>query len=872
MRLNSVMVAPQRLACEHQREPLGIDEPSPRLSWQSDDPRRGAGQTAYQIMVATSPQQLDEAKPDMWDTGRMSSAQSVGIVYAGRKLRSERRYFWKVRVWDQSGQPSPWSESAWWEMGLLRRSEWMGAWITGPQAQPCPLLRRKFRLGAPIIRARIYVTARGLFELQVNGKRVGRDELVPGWTDFHRRLQYLTYDVTALLDVGENVVGATLADGWYCGHLGWLGERNHYGTEPSLLLQLVVEDELGARTVIASDGQWRGAIGPLIGADLYDGETYDATRELPGWGTPTFDDAHWASVRVLAGTRARIVAKRCPPVRIVAELRSIAQSEPKPGVYIFDLGQNMVGRVRLKVQGPRGSRVQLRHGEMLQADGTLYTANLRRARATDVYVLKGDSEEIYEPRFTFHGFRFVELTGLAQHPAPDAITGVVLHTDLQAMGTFECSNPLVNQLQHCIIWSQKGNFLEVPTDCPQRNERLGWTGDAQIFVPTAAFNMDVARFFEKWCDDLADAQRPNGAFPHVAPDVLHGHVKEAVEISDGIVPEPGAAAWADAGVICPWTIYLHYGDPRILERNYEPMRRWIEFQRRTSRSLIRPSTGFGDWLSADAAEPSGAPTPRDLIGTAYFHHTTRLFARIAGILGRRDDARRYTALARDIKAAFNREFVTPEGRVLGDVQTGYLLALAFDLLPAGKRRRAAALLVENIERHGNHLRTGFVGTPLLAPVLDRIGRSDVAYRLLLQRTYPAWLYPVLQGATTMWERWNSWTKESGFGPAEMNSFNHYGYGSVGQWLYATVAGLNPDPDEPGYKNIVFRPVPGGGLTWAKAELHGPYGRISATWRRRGARLIAELEVPANSQATVLLPLQPVRHVGAGHHRFIVSCR
>ncbi|MEX0777672.1 MAG: glycoside hydrolase family 78 protein [Phycisphaeraceae bacterium] len=844
------LAAPGHLRCECGESPLGIDQTQPRLSWQVSDGRRDARQSAYQIVAGNG-----------WDTGQVRSDQSVHVPYRGPRLRSGRHVSWKVRTWDAAGQASPWSELAWWEMGLLSPRDWRAQWIAGPKGVPCPLLRRALRIPRPVTRARVYVTARGLFEIYLNGQRIGRDELLPGWTDFSKRLQYLTYDVTGLLRVGDNALGAMLADGWYCGYLGWKGQREHYGKEPSLLLQLAIDGQ-----IICTDATWCAAAGPILEADLYNGETFDAQGEIPGWTEPGFVDARWSPARVMAGTKAKLVAKRCPPVRCVGELRPVAMTQPQPGVYIFDLGQNMVGRVRLKMRAPAGARIQLRHGEMLQADGTLYTENLRSARATDVYICKGDGQEEYEPRFTFHGFRYIELTGCPQRPDLATVTGIVLHTDLPLTGQFECSDPLINRLQQTILWGQKGNFLEVPTDCPQRDERLGWTGDAQVFAATAAFNMDVSSFFEKWADDMADAQRRDGAFPHVAPDILYGQ---------GEMQAVGSAAWADAGVICPWTMYLHYADARILEQNYGPMCRWIAYQKRSSRGLIRPNAGFGDWLAVDAADPGVAPTPKDLIGTAYFAYTTRIMAQVARILGKKDDARRFTALAKKITTVFQREYLTPGGRLVGDTQTGYLLALAFDLLPPGKRAHAVTLLVKNIEWHRNHLRTGFVGTPLLAPVLSRFGRTDVSYRLLLQQTYPSWLYPILQGATTMWERWNSFTRDRGFGPVDMNSFNHYAYGAIGQWLYATVAGIRLDPAQPGYKHIIIRPEPpgaGGDLTWAKGQLISPYGRIASAWQLKRRDFTLDLTIPPNTRATVTLPGRPAREVGAGSYHFSVPYR
>jgi alpha-L-rhamnosidase len=865
------------LRCEYRLNPLGLDETKPRLSWQLNDTRQGAHQTAYHLTAATSRQRL-ESKPDLWDTGRVKTDQCLDIVYAGKRLTSRQTVWWRVRVWDHAGQPSDWSEPACFEIGLLKPSDWQARWIGRPNdsqegSQPCPLLRKRFALKEAPVKARLYVTARGLFELHLNGQRVGEDYFTPGWTDYAQRIQYLVYDVTTALHAGPNALGAILGDGWYAGYLGWKAPFHFlYGNQISLLLQLEVDYADGSRESIVSDPDWKTILGPILKSDLYNGETYDARREQPEWSTPQADETHWTPAVEFPPPSARLVALRNEPVRKQEKMPTVAQTEPSFGVHIFDLGQNMVGWARVKIRAPAGTVVTLRFGEMLNDDGTLYTTNLRTAECTDRYICRGGGEEVYEPRFTFHGFRYVELTGLCEKPTPADVTGIVLHSGIPAAGSFECSDPLVNRLQQNVLWGQKGNFLEVPTDCPQRNERLGWTGDAQVFVRTAAFNRDVSTFFTKWCIDLEDAQFPDGAFPHVVPDIFH----------DG---KGGAAAWADAGVICPWTMYLCYGDTRILERQYTSMQRWIEWRRKNSRNLICPYACFGDWLALDVTNGrfTRALTPHDLIATAYFAYTTRILAQAARVLGRKSDARKYATLAKQITAAFNREFVTPQGRVLSETQTAYLLALGFDLLPRSKQAYAMERLVWDIELLRTwHLATGFVGTPLLGPVLARQGRSDVAYKLLLQKTYPSWLYPVLQGATTMWERWNSYTKDQGFGDHKMNSFNHYAYGAIGEWLYSGVAGVDIDPEQPGYKHIIIRPqlppLPrspdgkaeaGEGLTWARGELVTRYGKVASHWKIEGGRVLLSVTIPANTTATVFLPGRPPRKVRAGSWEFSV---
>jgi len=858
--------------------PLGLDETKPRLSWQLDDARQGARQTAYQIVAAATLQSLN-AKPNLWDSGQIKTDQCLDIVYGGKRLTSRQTVWWRVRVWDQSGQPSDWSAPACFEMGLLKSGDWTAQWIGRPiesreGSQPCPLLRKTFSLKSGVVRARLYATARGLFELHLNGNRVGADYFTPGWTDYNKRIQYLVYDVTEQVRPGHNALGAILGDGWFAGYFVWNNNHFLYGDQLSLLAQLEVEYADDTREIITSDPDWKTALSPILKSDCYNGETYDARREHQGWNMPEGDESMWLPVTVFPPPAAPLVAKVNAPVRKQEELPTLVQTEPAFGVHVFDLGQNMVGWARIKVRAAAGTIITIRFGEMLNDDGTLYTANLRSAKCTDRYICKGGGEEVYEPRFTFHGFRYVELTGVCEKPAPADVTGVVLHTEIPATGTFECSDPLINRLQQNILWGQKGNFLEVPTDCPQRDERLGWTGDAQVFIRTAAYNRDVAAFFTKWCVDLADSQHADGGFPHVAPDVIR----------DG---GRGCAAWADAGVICPWTVYLCYGDTRILERQYDSMKRWIEWQNKQSRDLINFSACFGDWLSLDIYEggKSRSLTPQELIGTAYFAHTTNIFARIARILGRKEDARKYVALFSRVKAAFNREFVTPSGRIVCGTQTAYLLALGFDLLPVAKRATATERLVKEIEDRGCHLATGFVGTPLLAPVLTRQGRTDIAYKLLLQQTFPSWLFSVLQGATTMWERWNSYTKEHGFGDVSMNSFNHYAYGAIGEWMYNTVAGIELDPAAPAYKHIIIRPQPptpiageagksgeGMPLTWARGELMTRYGKVVSHWKIEDGKFIVEVVIPANTRATIILPGRKPQKVGAGKWDFTVPVK
>jgi alpha-L-rhamnosidase len=906
------------LICEYRSNPLGIDVTKPRLGWQMQTDRPGARQTAYQIRAASDLNQLN--RPDLWDSGRVDSDQSVHVVYDGLPLKSRQRVYWAVTVWDETGAATG-SEPAWFEMGLLDANDWEAQWIGaafqgGPRSTfPPPYLRKEFTLPAQVASARLYVTALGLFECSINGQPIGEDVFAPGWTDYHQRVQYLTYDVTGLLRQGDNAIGAVLGDGWAVGYIGWQ-HRQNYVDRPQLLAQLEITLADGSKQVILSDGSWSYQFGPITHSDFLQGEAYDARREMPGWDSPGFNAAKWLPVETFEHPSLKLSALNGPTVRRIDELPPAVEPMKRPGMgrkrHLIDLGQNMVGRVRFKGAAPAGTTITIRYAEVLNPDGSPYYTNLRSAHATDYYTFKGTGEEVWESKFTIHGFRYVEIEGYAGPVTRETITGIVLHSQMAETGGFECSDPLLNQLQSNIRWGQKGNFVDVPTDCPQRDERLGWTGDIQVFVRTAAFNMDIAGFMTKWARDVDDAQGPDGEIPSVVPYAAD-------------VTKDGGPAWADAAVICPWTIYLCYGDRRILEQSYATMTRFMDFLVETSPGYIRTAPdyegwpGYGDWLSINAN------TPRDLIGTAFLAYDASLMAQIADILGRKDDAARYRQLFEDVKTAFNNRYLAGSavpvvtfkpselrrqmdeadalsrgnlreidyGAVTSRVfntelftptQTAYVLALYFDLLPDDLRPLAAQELVEDIERRGMHLSTGFVGSPYLNHVLSSTGHLDTAYTLLNQKSWPSWLYAVTQGATTIWERWDGWTQENGFQTPDMNSFNHYAYGAIGAWLYNTVAGIEADPNQPGYKHSILRPQPGGGLTSACGKLVTLYGELRSEWKLDGNRFEWTAVVPPNTTATAHLPLdreRPITHNGEsvsgavhelapGEHHFVIG--
>jgi alpha-L-rhamnosidase len=844
------------LRTEYKENPLGIDARKPRLSWRIEAQGRGVVQSAYEIRVARSERDLRSRGGRVWESGRVASDESIHRTYGGPALESGGRYHWQVRVWDGGGKASAWSAPVWWEMGLLSPSDWKASWIEPglpedvTKSGPVPMLRREFRLGGVPARARAYVTGHGLYEMHLNGRRVGDQLFTPGWTSYNKRLQYQTHDVTALLKAGANAVGVQLGNGWYRGNLpGGVDRRNVYGDRVALLLQLEIAYEDGRREVIGTDEGWKAATGPILMSEIYHGETYDTRLEKPGWTAAGFDDRGWSAVQVVGHRKDHLVAPAGPPVRRIQELKPVKIRKTPAGDTVADIGQNMVGWVRLKVQGPAGTTVTLRHAEVLDKEGNFYTENLRAAKATARYTLKGGGPETFEPHFTFFGFRYVAVDGYPGELTPDALTGVVVHSDMATTGELLTSKPLVDQLQHNIQWGQKGNFLDVPTDCPQRDERLGWTGDAQVFSRTAAFNMDVAAFFTKWLRDVAADQFEDGGVPHVIPNVLTRPDN----------PATGSSGWADAAVIVPWNMYLSYGDRRLLEEQYDSMARWVEYERKRAGDdfIWTGDFHYGDWLayaapSREARSYPGATTGKDLIATAFFAHSTDLLQRIALVLGKKEDAARYGEQLARIKAAFRDEFVSGRGRVGENTQTAYVLALQFDLLPDELRPVAAQRLAQEI-RERKHLTTGFLGTPYLCHVLSRYGYLDEAYLLLNREEYPSWLYPVKQGATTIWERWDSQKPDGSFQDASMNSFNHYAYGAIGEWMYRVMAGIEIDENAPGYKHVLIQPRPGGGFTSVKASHDTMHGKVSSAWTLEGGRFELAVEIPPNTRATVRLP-------------------
>ena len=837
----------KELTCEYQENPLGIDVKAPHFSWKLVTSQRDIKQKSYELRVGLDAKALQKGQNVQWQSGVVSSDQSVHVPYAGPALNSRQRYYWQVKVSDNTNATSGWSDVKFWEMGLLDTGDWTASWIEpnipgDSVGQPSPMVRNRFELKKPIRSARLYITAHGIYEAHLNGQRVGDQFLTPGWTSYNKRLQYQTYDVSKLLKQGANAAGVILGDGWYRGHLAWQNNRNLYGKTLGVLFQLEVEYTDGTKEAINSNETWKCSTGPVTKSGIYYGEAYDARLEQGQWTQAEFNDESWKTVIPLSGGKEHLVASFGPPVRKHEIFKPVKISKNENGETIIDFGQNLVGWIKLSVSGHAGQKILIHHAEVLDKNGNFYTENLRAANQEIQYILKGSGQEVYEPRFSFFGFRYIRIKGFPGDVKPENILAIALYSDMKPSGKFSSSHPLINQLQHNIQWGQKGNFVDIPTDCPQRDERLGWTGDAQAFSRTAAFNMDVAPFFSKWLKDLSADQTDDGKVPFVIPNVLG---KNAA----------ASAGWADAATIIPWNMYMAYGDKRILEQQYASMKAWVGYMEKTSiNNLWNSGFHFGDWLfyrPLDDNDGRAAVTDKYLIAQCFWAHSTQLMIQTATALDKKDDVFYYTNALKKIKDAFIREYTTSSGRLVSSTQTAYVLTLHFDMLPENLRGQAAERLAQNVKDYGNHLTTGFLGTPYLCEVLTRFGYNDVAYALLMQESYPSWLYPVKMGATTIWERWDGIKTDSTFQTPGMNSFNHYAYGAIGDWMYRTITGLSEIA--PGYKELKIAPKPGGKLTQASAELNTVYGLAKSSWVIENDVFKFDVIVPSNTSAQIILP-------------------
>lgn len=860
----SVIVDAPRI--EHHRDPRGIGERMPRLSWRVASAPSGWRQTSYSVEVDRGGDVASSVidSPDQvlvpWPSGRLRSREVVTI---------------RVRV---RGEDDGWSEASGptvVEAGLLEPSDWIarpvGAFRNenphSDERRPS-LVRRGFDVRDGLVRARLYATAHGVYEAELNGRRVGDDTLSPGWTVYGRRLRYYTYDVTDLVTQGPNAIGAWLGDGWYRGRLGWRGGfRNIYGYDQSFLGQLELTYADGTREVVATDASWRSTASPILHSGLYDGEDYDAREEQPGWSTAGFDDSAWEGVQERHRDPATLVAPTAPPVRATQELRPIEVLTGPSGSRILDFGQNLVGRVRIRVSGDAGATVTLRTAEVMQ-DGEIYTRPLRAARSTDNYTLAGRGVEEWEPRFTFHGFRYVEVTGWPGDLDVDAASGAlvarVYHTDLERTGWFESSDPALNRLHENVVWGMRGNFVDIPTDCPQRDERIGWTGDIQVFGPTASTLFDVSGMLSGWLRDLALEQLPDGTVPWYVP---------VIPAVDKWTPIRPGAAWGDVATLLAWTLYERFGDVGVLEAQFDSARRWVDLLERLSGPSRLWDSGFqlGDWLdpAAPPDDPADGLTDRHLVATAYFAKSARTVALMAEVLGLADERAHYDTLADEVVRAFTGTYVNADGTMTSDAQTAYALGLQFDLITdPGRRDAAASRLAELVHAAGNRIATGFVGTPLVSDALSAAGHLSTAYDLLLERDCPSWLYQVEQGATTVWERWDSLLPDGTVNPGQMTSFNHYALGAVADWMHRVIGGLAPEA--PGYRRIRFAPRPGGGLTSASARQLTAYGEAAISWRIDDSALHVEVTVPVGTEG--VLDLDGVAHEGLmpGTHSRVVA--
>lgn len=849
------------LRCEYLVNPLGIDASHPRFSWEMVSAQRGKTQKAYQLIVADNEAAIQKNEGNTWNSGRVVSNESFHINFNGKPLLSGKEYYWKLKIWDEQNAASEWSETQHFSMGLLEKKDWKAKWIGAASVQPVtvqdeniippsPLLRKEFALNKQVKKAKLYATALGVYEMYLNGKKVGDQILAPEWTDYFTRVQYQTYDVTGMLTPNNNVIGAMLADGWYAGVLFTHGkpQRGNYGFDRRLLAQLEIEFTDGSTEIINTDESWKIlAEGPMKEASIFDGEVYDARYIPANWLKPGLNTDRWDAVTVDNTVTLTLNAQINEPIKIVKEIKPINVFRAPNGNYIFDMGQNMAGWVHIQLPYNPGKKIILRHAEILMEDSTLYTQNLRTAKQTDVYIPARETTIDYEPRFTYHGFRFVEVAGLTQAPTLENVTGKVVASASPLVSDFSSSHKDVNQLWKNIVWTQLSNLHSIPEDCPQRDERCGWMGDAQIFCQTAINNMDLGAFYSKWFKDIRDRQTPEGRYPNYAPQV-------GMTFYD-------APGWTDAGILIPWKAYLNYGDKRILEHHYASMKSFIDHVHKENPNLLRTKAvgqNYGDWVNGNTIKAQGYPTDkgdvaRDLFNTAFFAYSVQIMADASKVLGKKTEYTFYNNLAKKIKETFVKEFVDKDGRVKGGTQAGYALALEFNVVPENLRANAAKYMVDAIAEYDYRVSTGIQTITRMMNQLSRNNHAEVAYQLLESRRFPSWIYSIDNGATTIWERWDGWVKGRGFQRWQMNSFNQYAIGSVGEWMHGTIIGINYDEAQPGYRHFILTPTPGGTLTWAKGSYKAITGTVEVAWKKENGTLTVEVDIPANTTATLVLP-------------------
>ncbi len=867
-----------RLRCESLENPLGIDTLKPQLSWALTSPARAQSQTAYQILVASTPEALAKDTGDLWDSGKVASPETLYIPYAGKPLRSGLRAFWKVRSWDQSGAPSAWSAPATFEMGLLRAADWQAKWIGQTpdiDAKPAPLLRKEFPIAGEIKRARAYVCGLGYYELRINGQKVGDHVLDPGFTRFDKRTLYTTYDVTKALQTGKNAIGVILGNGWYNEQslAVWKFDKAPWRAAPELLLRLEIETADGRTQTLLSDTTWKASTGPITFNNIYSGENYDARLEQKGWDAPGFNDSAWEAALEMPAPKGKMVAQMMPPIRVTKTLPAVKVTEPKPGVFIYDFGQNFSGFPRLKISGPAGATITMKCAERLHADGTLDQSAIAKYMLhkppqifqTNNYTLKGDGIETWQPRFTYQGFQYVEVTGAPGKLGPENLEGLFIHTDVPLAGEFTCSNPLLNKILETARWAYLSNLQSIPTDCPQR-EKNGWTGDAQLASEQGLFNYDGVAVYRKWINDVADNQEPNRRLSVIIPDSGWGMSIFSY-----------APAWDAAFFEIPWNVYLYTGDRQMLEQHFDGFVMYLDWVAKQAKDNIIKGD-LGDWCRYKA------DTPVDLTSTAYYYRDANIASKAAGLLGKKTEEKKYAELAERIRKAFNKTFFNAKtGLYANGTQTAQSAALYFNIAEPKDRPAIFKNLLANVASSDNHIDAGILGSKYLLNVLTADGRTDVAYLIAGQKTMPSWGWWIEQGATTMWEQWDG-----------NESRNHIMFGEIAAWFYKALAGINPDPARPGFKHVIIQPNPVAGLTSASAWHESAYGRIESNWKQEGGAFTLDVTIPANTTATVHLPAtktqaileggktpgpgivlkqrtgeQAVVEVGSGHYAFVV---
>lgn len=823
---------PSDLHCEYRTAPIDVDAATPRLGWVIRSSERGWRQTAYRILAAKSPAALKVGRGDLWDSGRVASNASIHVPYGGAPLVSGMRIYWKVKVWDANGRESGWSAPASWEMGLLSPSDWKAEWI-GFDSEAAPLFRREFTLKKDIAAARAYICGLGYYELHLNGAKVGDHVLDPGQTDYTERVFYVTYDVTGLLKSGPNAAGVMLGDGWY--NQRAVNERKYgwgdvvYG-DPRFIFQLRVDYADGSSDLIVSDGNWKASPGPILLNNVYAGESYDARREQPGWDAPGFVDGGWARAKQMEAPGGVLESQKIPPVKRMAVFKTKAIVNPKPDVYVFDMGQNFAGWARLRVTAPSGTVISMRFAESVNPDGTINMESTGvgaiHVEQTDRYTCRGGGVETWEPRFTYHGFRYVEMTGYPGTPTPDMLEGIAVYTAMDRAGSFACSDPMLNKIQDAVFWTFVSNYHSVPTDCPAR-EKCGWLGDAHIAAETGIANFDMPVFWAKYVRDIETSRRTRDG---IVEDIAPGRRQEP-----GIHPD-----WGSAFIQIPWYMYLYYGDTAVMREHYDGMREFLAFVGSLADGYI-VSSGYGDWCPPGQARPK--ETPVAFTSTALYYFDAVLMARMADLLGKTDDASDYRALAEHIRKAFLSRFYDYSKKTFGS-QTANSLALYLGLAPAGDEDAVAAAIADDVVRvNGGHLTTGVTGSRHLYHALSGHGYGDTALGIFHKTDYPSIGHLFSLGATTLWE---SWTDNG-------SSKNHPMQGSFGVWFYDGIGGINPDPNEPGYKHTILRPLVVGGLDHADVSRRTPYGTVSSNWTFRDGVFTWRVSIPANTTATVCVP-------------------